>query len=513
MTSKLKILIGAFSTLIVTTVAVFAVNYALLDDNFKSDKINKKAILVSEDDKVIIKGSNFYSYKNWTAISATPRYNCGIAAGEIYCWGSNEDREYFDPLDELGIERQWLTFTPMRIKRPKEVSRWLKISTGEERTCAIADNKQIYCWNIADDMKSYLPAKITIPNNILGNKNISGWKDISISEKHLCALTEYDQIYCSSAESETLNGVLGNGNKDVDTVYSKRIMQPVSNPANVTGWKKVVANNGLSCGISKNDQIYCWGKHGIGDGFKNKRMNPTKVINPKNVTSWKDISNRHDYNQSSHLCAIANDNQIYCWGLDESMLLSEEKTEILKPTLKQKPKHVISWKKVSTSKFHDCAIANDNQIYCWGKQRVNGNKNDSIMPIKISLPSGVKSWKEVTTGLWHNCAIADNDLTYCWGGGHPLINGINVLGNFRLGHDNYNEGSIKPVLINRDIKIGIGGVKVGKFKIISDKKIEFTVSWGPNSGLVDLVVKKYGYDGKYKTIISKEKAYKYIEKD
>ncbi|OYW83945.1 hypothetical protein B7Z17_04860, partial [Candidatus Saccharibacteria bacterium 32-49-10] len=84
---------------------------------------------------------------------------------------------------------------------------------------------------------------------------------------------------------------------------------------------------------------------------------------------------------------------------------------------------------------HTCAIASDNQAYCWGDNSVgqlgNNSTTDSLTPVAVST-SGVLSGKTIlslSAGGDHTCAIASDNQAYCWGSNSSGQIGDNAIAN------------------------------------------------------------------------------------
>jgi len=81
-----------------------------------------------------------------------------------------------------------------------------------------------------------------------------------------------------------------------------------------------------------------------------------------------------------------------------------------------------AWKQVSAGTYYTCAIASDNQAYCWGSngsgQLGDNTTTNRRTPVAVDT-SGVLSGKtilSISTGDDYICAIASDNQAYCWGG-------------------------------------------------------------------------------------------------
>ncbi|MFZ2560333.1 MAG: hypothetical protein WAW91_01745 [Candidatus Nanoperiomorbaceae bacterium] len=81
----------------------------------------------------------------------------------------------------------------------------------------------------------------------------------------------------------------------------------------------------------------------------------------------------------------------------------------------------LSFKQVSSGGLHTCAIASNNQPYCWGYggygQLGNNSTTDSSVPVAVTT-SGVLAGKtivSISAGGNYTCAIASDNQAYCGG--------------------------------------------------------------------------------------------------
>jgi hypothetical protein len=82
---------------------------------------------------------------------------------------------------------------------------------------------------------------------------------------------------------------------------------------------------------------------------------------------------------------------------------------------------VTSWLKVSAGTYHTCAIASNNNGYCWGDNVYGELGNNSTTNSSVPVPvytGGVLSGltlKDISAGSYSTCAIASDNNAYCWG--------------------------------------------------------------------------------------------------
>ena len=237
---------------------------------------------------------------------------------------------------------------------------------------------------------------------------------------HACAVASDSKLYCWGRNHK---GQLGNGS----TVDSSK---PVA--VNTTGVlagktiKQISSGAYHTCVIASDDKVYCWGENSDGRLGNNStanspvpvRVNTTGVLAGKTI---KQISSGH-----YHTCAVASDDKVYCWGSNEDGGLGNGSASVSPVPVAVNTTGVLAGKTIkylsAGPAYHTCAIASDDKVYCWGKNKNgelgNGTIIDSNVPVAVNM-SGVlagKTIKQMSVGSYNTCVIASDDKVYCWGG-------------------------------------------------------------------------------------------------
>lgn len=259
-------------------------------------------------------------------------------------------------------------------------------------------------------------------------------------------------------------GVLVRTFRDSTSAYSQYGMSSSipPTPLKVSFMGKTV-NSGVDCGISlTGDQLLCWGSgsgyFGTNSSWRTEEW-PVNPIKPTGVTGWKSYSGAN-----YRTCALATNNQIYCWGWDlnpdiynstEGFLGTGQAYQnssvsssswlrrcALVPVKVSNPSGAASWKAIAVSITAACAIGADNQLYCWGGNDQGGlgigsstTTTTKYLATKISSPSSsVSGWKEIDMGDSSACALSTsatasfNNQIYCWGSNYQGQLGIGSVG-------------------------------------------------------------------------------------
>ena len=356
-----------------------------------------------------------------------------------------------------------------------------KISAGESHTCAIDSSNNAYCWGSDEYGKlgnnSTTNSSIPVAVNTAGVLSGKTIKSISSGYMDTCVIASDNLAYCWGGND---TGQLGN-----NSTTESHVPVAVDTTGALSGKtiKSISAGLRTTCVIASDDLAYCWGYNYYGN-LGNNSTNQSQVpvaVNTDGVLSGKTVKNISVGYDS--VCVIASDDQAYCWGADDYGQLGNNSTNQSQVPVAVNTDGVLSGKTVksiSTGAYLSCAIASDDQAYCWGWNTTGQLGNNSItqsnVPVAVST-SGVfngKTIKKVYAGYFYACAIASDNLSYCWGG-----NGYGQLGN------NSTTNSWVPVAVTNTgalagknaVSLALTNYSLYTWSLYSDNKI---YCWGNN---------------------------------
>jgi DNA-binding beta-propeller fold protein YncE len=189
---------------------------------------------------------------NWTAVSTSSNTTCGIAGGQLYCWG-------YGGLDQLGLGNTNNYDTPQAVGASISTTGWTAVATGDGNqtadTCAIASGK-LYCWgyNGYGTAGQGNTTQYTTPQQVGAATN---WTAISFgnNDPDVCGIAG-GQLYCwgqnwagedgvgTNSENTTPQAVsvdsIGNGMTATDLLGH---YNSLTSTATVT-WTDIWQNNG-----------------------------------------------------------------------------------------------------------------------------------------------------------------------------------------------------------------------------------------------------------------------------
>jgi len=444
---------------------------------------NKGSTLASQP--VTLTGANFsVGQRQLTQIATGDNHSCGIYDGAAYCWGLGTS-------GQLGINSLVTTASPTPVDTSGVLNgKTIKsIYASSNNTCVITTEGQLACWGqnnygqVGDNtVATALVPKALSPLGLLNDKTILS---VDIGQTRICVVASDNNGYCWGRNEA---GQFGDG-----TTTDSRLPVAVSKTGvlNSKSIKQISTSITNTCALATDGVAYCWGGNAagqVGNGTTAATTVPV-AVDTSTVLNGKTIGSL--YSASNHSCALSTEGLAYCWG-QGSVLGNGSATASTVPVAVTTSgalagKTLLS---ISTDTSHTCAVASDNNSYCWGiggsGRLGNGATATSLAPSAVSRLSGVLAGLSILsldTGSGHTCAVASNNQSYCWG----------LNGSYQLG-DNTLVDKTTPVASNVMIKashiVTIGGLTAVSTQFISPTSI--VTKPAPNTvGLKSVSITQY----------------------
>lgn len=269
--------------------------------------------------------------------------------------------------------------------------------------------------------------------------------------------------------------------KTLGTAYRKGNTDTACEPAGTR-----IASSGSSCAIDYNDVTYCWGSNTngrLGNGNTTKQAIPTAVSTDSDLF---DVTIKSISKGTTHTCAIASDDWVYCWGNNTNGRLGDDTT-----TTRNKAVWITSngavdyddgdrFMQVVAGSDSTCAVGFNGYVYCWGTgssgQMGNGTSTATNKKPVAVTKTGVLNGKKVEKIATANgtfCVIASDFKVYCWGAGT----------NGRVG-DGTASNALNPVAV--DATGVLSGKKITQIAMNDEASCALATDgtvacWGPNT--------------------------------
>ncbi|XRB08750.1 EGF-like domain-containing protein [Pycnococcus provasolii] len=203
--------------------------------------------------------------------------------------------------------------------------------------------------------------------------------------------------------------------------------------------KQITAGSAQMCALLDNDKAKCWGYNyngELGYGDTNRRGDGPNEMGEN--LPYVDVGTGRTVKQisagSSHMCALLDNDQVKCWGVNgngqlgygDTMQRGDGPNEMGDnlPYVDVGTGRTV--KQISVSGSHTCAILDDDKVKCWGYNYVGQlgygdtttrgdgpNEMGDNLPY-VDLGTG-RTAKQIEVSSGHTCAILDNDKLKCWG--------------------------------------------------------------------------------------------------
>ncbi|MDR0770845.1 MAG: hypothetical protein LBE75_06555 [Burkholderiales bacterium] len=396
---------------------------------------------------------------------------CGIGAdGLAYCWGNNTH-------GQLGNGSTTDSSVPVAVDTTGALSGQTikQIATGHVHTCALAADDQAYCWgyNAFGQLGNNSATASPVPVAVNTDGALSGQplKQIAAGYLHTCALAADDRAYCWGDND---SGKLGN-NSTADSTVPVAVV--TSGALSGQTLKQIVAGSYHTCALAADDRAYCWGGNNHGQLGNNSTHTPSPVpvaVDTAGALSGQTL--KQIATNDRHTCALAADDQAYCWGRNDYGQLGNNSTAASSPV----PVAVVTTgalsgqplQQIAAGYLHTCTLAADDQAYCWGLnstgQLGNGSTTDSSVPVAVDTTGALsgQALQQIAAGDYHTCALAADGRATCWG--------YNAFG--QLGNDSTADSTV-PVPVS-SVKltptVTVGGVAATLVVVADDGTLTFT---------------------------------------
>jgi alpha-tubulin suppressor-like RCC1 family protein/signal transduction histidine kinase len=450
---------------------------------------------------ITLSGAGFTTgLKQVTQIGTGDQHSCGVYDGKAYCWGLNSS-------GQLGTGNTTTSFVPVPVSTTGVLNgKTIKsLAVGSTHTCAITTDGMMACWggnnygqlgnNATSAGATSSPVNVTLSGALIGKT----FESVAIGGFKTCAVASDGLAYCTGRNNV---GQLGTGN-----LTDARVLTAVSTSGVLNGLtiKQISANTNDACAIASDNRAYCWGNNSSGQAGNNTITASNVPVAVDTSTLLNGVNLVSIASGLAHTCAISADGIGYCWGI-ASYLGDGTATASRVPVAVDTSDALLNKKLLSIQAGSNttCAVASDNHAYCWGIGSSGQLGNNSTLiarsPVAVISNTGALaglSILSVATALNHTCAIASDNQTYCWGN-----NTSGVLGN------NSGANSLVPVASTGVIKaipvLTIGTNAATNVQITQPSTLTATSPVG-TSGLKNVTLTQY--DGQSATL---ENSYRYF---
>ena len=308
--------------------------------------------------QVLASGSNTWYFGSYSDAQA-PR-SCALREdGAVYCWGDASVEATVSFADSIVSSQE-----PRLPKRVENVPAFTRILGGAKRPCGLTASEDLYCWGNVYSYDDVLPGLID-----------QGVVDVASSQEHRCWLKRSGKWRCWGDREW---GEFG----DTTTAHT---------------FKRIAAGHNFTCALDNDGLAHCWGRNNLGQlgragttaeclaagGYMTRC--PATDISPQRVAT--DVRFSHIEAGKDHVCALAVDGRLYCWGEGKEGQLGHGGNIAQTSPVAVALPEPLRFTQFSVAEHHACGVATDGWLYCWGQgeqgQLGTGTKNDQTRPTAV----------------------------------------------------------------------------------------------------------------------------------
>ena len=358
----------------------------------------------------------------------TAEHVCAVRDGQLRCWGRNDlgqlgqgnTANFGDEADEMpGVD--------VKVNDPG--TRVVKVTTTEQFTCVLLDNKRVRCWGtdgfgqlgagtiftIWGDNPGEMPSPIA---SLGGDAS-----DVLAGKQHACALLTTDAVRCWGSNTLGQLGYPGKPGGEKPASYGD-----VSLGGQATA---IAVGSNHSCALLVDGSVRCWGTNSSGQlGYPGV----AKVGDDETPAAQGAVDIGGAAIQiaagDSHTCVVLDGGtDARCWGAGgDGRLGTKAKLDVgddEAPAVAGTVKMLTpgdSVVRLALGRYHTCALLSGGGVRCWGfgsggalgyenTMSSGGNVNDA--PAALVDVGGVA--RDVVLGSFSTCALLDGGAVRCWG--------------------------------------------------------------------------------------------------
>ncbi|MEX8504004.1 RCC1 domain-containing protein [Leptothrix ochracea] len=298
--------------------------------------------------------------------------------------------------------------TPTRVDFGPSL-RVLQVALGVSHACALLSDHSVRCWG--DNSQGQLgqdTAAYPYSTLPMAVAGVSA-KALALGFEHSCVINLTDAVQCWGGNSK---GQLG---QSPTTLTRSALPQTIGLGPGQSA-KDIQSGYNHLCLIARDDTVQCWGDNQYG-----QLGDQTQVDRAVPVVAHG-LSNVHVLSTGAYHSCAATGATLSCWGHNQmGQLGSTPGTDLSTPTPFALPGGVVNAvSQLAAGLAHTCAlipITTGGSVQCWGSNanhQLSGTSTGSILPVTVPLNSAPE---QLVSGLNHSCIQSADHQTWCWGAG------------------------------------------------------------------------------------------------
>ncbi len=230
---------------------------------------------------------------------------------------------------------------------------------------------------------------------------------------HLCLITPAGELFCLGNND---NGQLGIKTAESQNTLAKVEAAEAAKQKEIP-WFSVALGSHHTCALKVDGSLWCWGSNQYSQLGRSDLPFDQVVKEPQKVPGlWRAVAAGATYT-----CAISAEKGLFCFGTAPSggwPLGGNEKTLILNnPKMIAKGNNFLA---MASSSGHLCAINEENELFCLGENNL-GRLGNSQKTFENLTKMGEHKVNYIALGERESCALDDSGLLWCLGQDLPYM--------------------------------------------------------------------------------------------
>jgi alpha-tubulin suppressor-like RCC1 family protein len=359
---------------------------------------------------------------NVSHLAAGENHTCAVAAGQMYCWGANEQSQ-IDGGNASTLLAPTVLFTPGSV---------LDLVAGAQFTCVQLFGESLACWgrNEYGQLGIAPSTSIVLPANPVTTPDV---RDVSAGKFHVCTVSVADgKVRCRGDNTYgQLFRVRSGPNALASSTELLEVFGVEAYPADIS------AGPDFGCASLAAGLVKCWGANVSGqlgngqwDGFTAETaLQLEDVLDVANASTLY-VGGNFD---TQRTCALVSGGGLRCWGARNSEFLRGDAEQPLNAYSDAVTLPVSAVAAVATGgrdqfglPYHPGGSARTcvlqagaaqqapNSVLCAGTRTFLGD--DGVFTRSVFRPvDGLGNPLSLALGDLHSCASNDAGSIFCWG--------------------------------------------------------------------------------------------------
>lgn len=304
------------------------------------------------------------------------------------------------------------------------------IGAGEDTTCVVQDDSRVRCWGPNDRGELGVPLSTPIGTTTTPGQHpaleLGGRvRAVSMGNSYGCALLESGQVRCWGYNRW---GQLGQGNiGNYSSMHAQQVPLVPLGPGRTA--RAIAAGHSTTCVILDTGQVRCWGYNGSGNLGQGTVAEISDTRTPDQipvVNLGPGRTARALAVGSQHACALLDDGSVRCWGGNADWQLGQGNTTTYSDRTPDGIPAVYLGRPaqaISAGDDHTCAILDNGEVRCWGKNKEAQLGRGSVAPNTqlpgngdpVDLGPGRQALVIASSAGNSSCVTTNDSQVMCWG--------------------------------------------------------------------------------------------------